>query len=160
MDLSSANPDQWTPVSPTLLKAKTRALIIGTGIFLVLGFIPFLIWNNEWLLAIPGAIMIFALVRLPVNRMTVKNTAYLVRADEILVRTGALSRSTIALPFGRIQRVDLHEGIIDSSLGLAQLTFESAAASGSVSIPGVPVQDAKNLRDAILSAAEVRRVQL
>lgn len=160
MNDHSVQPDQWIPVSPTLLKAKTRALIIGTAVFLVLGIIPFLIWKLLWLLAIPAVVIVFALVRVAVNYFVVQNTAYQVRTDEILVRTGALSRATIALPFGRIQRVDLNEGPIDSQFNLAQLTFESAASSGAISIPGMPVAEAKQLRDSILASAETRRVQL
>lgn len=154
-------PDQsWTGVSPDLLKAKNRALLIGFIIFFVVAMIPLLIWKLSWLLVFPAVVVVICAVNWPRNFFEVKNTAYLVRENEVLVRTGALSRTTTALPLGRIQRVDLQEGPIDSSFGLAQLTFESAAESGSVSIPGLPVETAKALRDSILSAAASQRIDL
>lgn len=104
--------------------------------------------------------VILCAVNWPRNYFEVKNTAYLVRENEVLVRTGALSRTTMALPLSRIQRVDLQEGPIDSSFGLAQLTFESAAESGAVSIPGLPVETAKALRDSILSVAKSQQIDL
>lgn len=152
--------DEWIPVARVWLKAKNRSLLISFVIFLVLTAIPVLIWHHLWLLIFPALVVVICAATWPANYFEVKNTAYRVRADEVLVRRGAFSRTTTALPFGRIQRVDLNEGPIDSSFGLAALTFESAASSGSVAIPGIPVADAKALRDHVLAAAEPRRVAL
>ena len=150
----------WVPVSLDLIKAKNISLAIFTGIMVPLGSIPFFIWNSPWWLLIPAAICLSALITWPLNYFEVRNTAYQLRADEILIRTGALARSTTAMPFGRIQRINLDEGIIDARYGLASLALQSAAEDGSVTIPGLPVDTAKTMRDSILQDSEVRRMGL
>lgn len=157
---TTENSGEWVPVSLDLIKSKNIALAILTVVLVVLGAIPFLIWSSPWWLLIPAAICVLALISWPLNYFEVRNTAYQLRTDEVLVRTGALSRTTTALPYGRIQRVDLNEGPIDAKYGLAALTLESAAENGSVTIPGLLIDNAKDIRDAILRDSEVRRIGL
>lgn len=151
---------EWVPVSLDLIKAKNISLAIFTGISVPVGSIPFFIWNSAWWLLIPAAVCLSALITWPLNFFEVRNTAYQLRPDEVLVRTGALSQTTTALPYGRVQRVDLNEGIIDARYGLASLELQSAAEDGSVMIPGLAIDTAKAMRDAILQDSEVRRMGL
>lgn len=147
-------------MSLDLVKSKNIALAILTGVLAALGSTPFFIWKSPWWLLIPAAVCLLALISWPLNYFEVRNTAYQLRADEVLIRTGALSRTTTAMPYGRIQRVDLDEGIIDARYGLASLELQSAAEDGSVTIPGLPVDTATAMRDAILQDSEVRRLGL
>lgn len=151
---------EWVPVSLDLVKSKNIALALLTVVLMPLGSIPFVLWNSAWWLLIPATVCLSALVSWPLNYFEVRNTAYQLRADEILVRTGALSRTTTALPYGRVQRVDLDEGIIDARYGLASLELQSAAEDGSVTIPGIPVDTATAIRDSILQDSELRRMAL
>jgi uncharacterized protein len=66
---------------------------------------------------------------------------------------GVLVRQAEALPYFRIQQIDVNEGPIDRLLGLASLQVTSASASGSVALPGIPAGDAPALRRALLARA-------
>lgn len=66
---------------------------------------------------------------------------------------GVLVRQAEALPYFRIQQIDVNEGPIDRLLGLASLQVTSASASGSVSLPGIASEDAPGLRRALLARA-------
>jgi uncharacterized protein len=66
---------------------------------------------------------------------------------------GVLVRQAEALPYFRIQQIDVNEGPIDRLLGLASLQVTSASATGSVSLPGIAAQDAPGLRRALLARA-------
>jgi uncharacterized protein len=66
---------------------------------------------------------------------------------------GVLVRQAEALPYFRIQQIDVNEGPIDRLLGLASLQVTSASASGSVTLPGIAAEDAPGLRRALLARA-------
>jgi uncharacterized protein len=66
---------------------------------------------------------------------------------------GVLVRQAEALPYFRIQQIDVNEGPIDRLLGLASLQVTSASASGSVALPGIAAGDAPALRRALLARA-------
>jgi uncharacterized protein len=66
----------------------------------------------------------------------------------------------VAVPYGRMQLIDINRGPVARALGLADLKFVTAAAATGVSIPGLVEADANRLRDDLVSLAESRRVGL
>ncbi len=151
--------DEWIPVSRNWFKAKMWTLAWCLIALCALLSVPYFIWNWMWLLAFPAGVLLLGLLSVPFEYLEVKNLHFMIREDEILVRSGALSRSTTAMPYGRIQRVDIQEGPIDQRYGLAQVSFSSAGA-GDLTISGLPAQRAQAVRDEVLAAAELRRVEL
>ena len=59
-----------------------------------------------------------------------------------------------------MQLVDITRGPVARALGLADLKFVTAAASNAVTIPGLPIEDADQLRDQLVALAETRRAGL
>ncbi len=151
--------NEWISVSKDWFKAKMQTMAWSLLALCVLLIIPYFIWGWVWLLAFPLGVLVLGLANVPFAYLEVKNLFFMVREDEILVRQGALSRSITAMPYGRIQRVDTEEGPIDQSYGLAQIRFSSAGA-GDLTISGLPAPSAQALRDEVLAAAELRRVEL
>lgn len=66
---------------------------------------------------------------------------------------GVVIRTAEALPYFRIQQIDVNQGPVDRLLGLASLQVTSASASGSVTLPGIAADDAPNVRRALLARA-------
>jgi membrane protein YdbS with pleckstrin-like domain len=66
----------------------------------------------------------------------------------------------VAVPFGRMQLVDITRGPLARALGLAELKLVTAAAATGVVIPGLPLADAEELRDHLVALAETRRAGL
>lgn len=151
---------QWISADPKWFIAKTRTLGIVYFILGVLSVIPFVIWGWTWLLVFPGLLVLSAAIEIPLCFFEVKHHALMLRDDEILRRSGSISREVRAVPFGRVQHVELLEGPIDSSLGLATVTVRTAASDGGVILNGLPKDLAERLRDEVLLAAESRRVSL
>lgn len=60
-----------------------------------------------------------------------------------------------AVPYFRIQQIDVTQGPIDRMLGLATLQVTTASASGSASLPGLPADDAPAIRIELLARAAV-----
>jgi membrane protein YdbS with pleckstrin-like domain len=63
-------------------------------------------------------------------------------------RHGVLFRTMQLLPLARLQHVDLHNGPIERSLGLASLMLHTAGThEATIVIPGLDTNEAVRLRD-------------
>src|SRR5690606_23304763 len=76
---------------------------------------------------------------------------YALREHDVLLRHGVLWRVQRSIPRRRIQHVDVQSGPLDRVYGLADLTLYTAGADDEENqIPGLRVEDAEALRDALL----------
>ena len=66
----------------------------------------------------------------------------------------------VAVPYGRMQLVDITRGPVARALGLADLKFVTAAAATAVTVPGLQMKEADRLRDELVALAETRRAGL
>lgn len=67
--------------------------------------------------------------------------------------SGVVVRTHEAVPYFRIQQIDVTQGPVDRLLGLATLQVTTASASGSASLPGVPADQAPQVRAELLARA-------
>lgn len=151
---------EWHRVSPKYVVVDMIGLlifgVIATGVTTVwplLTGMP-LAWIPAGVL---GALFLVAVVLTP---RRVRSIGYQLRADDLLFRRGIMFRRIVAVPYGRMQLVDINRGPIDRALGLSELKFVTAAASTGVVIPGLPEADADRLRDELVALAESRRAGL
>lgn len=66
---------------------------------------------------------------------------------------GVIIRQYQAVPYFRIQQIDVTQGPIDRVLGLATLQVTTASSSGSASLPGLPAAEAPEIRIELLARA-------
>jgi membrane protein YdbS with pleckstrin-like domain len=69
------------------------------------------------------------------------------------LRYGVLVRQYEAVPYFRIQQIDITQGPIDRMLGLATLIVTTASASGSATLPGIAADEAPPVRAELLARA-------
>jgi uncharacterized protein len=69
------------------------------------------------------------------------------------LRHGVLVRTHEAVPYFRVQQIDVNQGPLDRMLGLATLQVTTASASGSASLPGIPAEQAPMVRAELLARA-------
>ncbi|WP_413316972.1 PH domain-containing protein [Agrococcus sp. 1P02AA] len=89
-----------------------------------------------------------------------RTIGYLQRQDDLLVRRGMLFRRFVAVPYGRMQVVDITQGPLERMFGLRTLKFVTAAATSAITIPGMPGDTAEQLRDHLVAVSESRRAGL
>lgn len=76
---------------------------------------------------------------------------YALREHDLLIVHGVLVRSFVAIPTDRIQHVDVRQGPIEQSMGLARLTVHTASGVGGDGvIPGLALAVAEDLRDQLV----------
>ncbi|PZE77706.1 PH domain-containing protein [Curtobacterium sp. MCBD17_034] len=156
----------WSRVSPRLVWTElVTVLVVGVvitaGCFLIgvafRGSSPTtaLVWTLIGL----AAAVVTALVAAFTPRR-IRSIGYALRDDDLVVRRGLMFQRFIAVPYGRMQLVDISRGPLGRALGLSDLRFVTAAASTNVRLPGLPEADADRLRDELVAMAESRRVGL
>lgn len=87
----------------------------------------------------------------------VRAIGYCLRGDDLLFRRGILFERIVAVPYGRLQLVDVTRGPLLRALGLASLKFVTASAATGVQLPGLRLEEAEALRDRLVELAESRR---
>ncbi len=149
----------WQRVSPRYVWVELAGVATGALVSLVLVAFGFLFsqWIGFGLLAV---VLLIAVVRLALTPRRVRAIGYVLREDDLVFRRGILFSRLVAVPYGRMQLVDITRGPIARALGLAELRLVTAAASTDVTLPGLPEQVAADLRDELVARAESRRVGL
>lgn len=150
----------WQRVSPKYIVVDIVGYVIFGAIMTVAGFIPYRVsgWAPSALLGVALAVLFLVTIALTPRR--VRAIGYALRDDDLLFRRGILFQRVVAVPYGRMQLVDISRGPIARAVGLAELKFVTAAASTGVLIPGLPLAEAERLRDHLVAVAESRRAGL
>lgn len=150
---------EWQRVSPKYIPVDMLSTLIFGAIVTAAGFLPFWLgWKEGWFIgAIIGAVFVIVLALTP---RRVRAIGYLLRDDDLLFRRGIMFQRFVAVPYGRMQLVDITRGPLARAFGLAELKFVTAAASSGVVIPGLTFATAEQLRDHLVAVAETRRAGL
>ncbi len=106
---------------------------------------------------IVAAVVIVLLVNSVLAFRRVRAIGYVLREDDLLFRRGIMFERVIAVPYGRLQLVDVTRGPLLRALGLATLKFVTASVATGVNLPGLPEAEAEALRDRLVELAETRR---
>ncbi len=150
----------WQRVSPRyvwvdLLERFLPGAIVTAALCLIPAF-----GRIAWLWVLPGASFVILVLVLAWTPRRVRAIGYQLRDDDVLYRRGIMWRRVVAVPYGRMQLVDVSRGPIARAAGLAELRLVTAAAATDVRIPGLVAADAEALRDRLVALAESRRVGL
>lgn len=92
-----------------------------------------------------GAILVFVL---PGRRF--RRWGYRLDDDRLRIVRGFMFHSDTLVPLGRVQHIDVEQGLQERRYGLATLTVHTAGThNSSVRLPGLRHEDALAMRDAI-----------
>jgi uncharacterized protein len=150
----------WTPVSPRL-RAMRRT--VDCGIVLVLGGVLTGALSSVGaaasIIAAAFTVVVLVWAWLMIGRNW-RSWAYAERADDLLVKHGALFRTLVVVPYGRMQLVDVVAGPIERSFGLVNVKLHTAAATTDARIRGLSPDDASALRDRLAALGEAHAAGL
>lgn len=150
----------WHQISPKYVWVQLIssgimiALVVAAMLFVALFF------RQAWAY-IPGGILLVILIwTTAIVPRQARSIGYRLRQDDLVFRRGILWQRLVAVPYGRMQLIDITHGPLDRGFGIAQLKFVTAAAATGVTIPGLEQQTAEHLRDLLVEVAESRRTGL
>jgi len=155
-DLFAPPEHAWRPVSPALARLR-RLVLVGAAVVLgavlvVLGLVlswPVWLWLVPLLLVAAVAAWGWWLVG-----RNVRWWGYAEREDELYIKHGALFRTLVVVPYGRMQYVDVQAGPLEQAFKIASVHLHTASPGTSAVIPGLPAAEAARLRDRLTSLGE------
>jgi membrane protein YdbS with pleckstrin-like domain len=147
-----------------LATAYVRVQLITTGFFFLLvlaaGLVAVFVFDFRWLMIPAGIVLVILAAVLAVTPRQARSYGYQLRRDDLVFRRGILWQRIVAVPYGRMQLVDITHGPLDRGFGIAQLKIVTAAAVTGVTLPGLTQEAAEQLRDTLIDVAETRRTGL
>jgi hypothetical protein len=150
---------EWLRVSPKQVGIELASGAVGLLLATLVATVPLFLGQSwGWFLLVP--VITVGVVSLAVTPRRVRSIGYQLRRDDLLLRRGILFTRFVAVPYGRMQLVDVTRGPLARALGLASLRFVTAAAASNISLDGLTEADAIHLRDHLIELAESRRAGL
>jgi membrane protein YdbS with pleckstrin-like domain len=155
--------DGWEGISPRHRFDEWLSITLVYGVFALAAVVS--VWTPElfpfvprWLLFVGlGVLWLGSMIVVPFR---VRAMRYRLRDDDFVFRRGIIFQRQVAVPYGRLQLVDVSRGPLARVLGLSELRLVTAAASSGVVIPGIVRDRALSLRDELVAVAETRRAGL
>ncbi|MGO1768314.1 MAG: PH domain-containing protein [Microbacterium sp.] len=151
---------RWHQISPKYVVSQTVQNAIFVVIVVIAGVVAQLIWSRPWVWIPVGAIVLITLIVQIILPRQARALGYMLRGDDLVFRKGILWQRMVAVPYGRMQLVDITHGPMDRAFGIAKLKMITAAATTGVEIPGLSQTAAEALRDTLIEVAETRRTGL
>jgi uncharacterized protein len=153
-------PGEWQRVSAKYIVVDLVGNLIGMVVSTAASGLPWFFSQQPWLLVLPIVVGLVGLVTVILTPRRVRSIGYQLRDDDLLFRRGLMFQRFVAVPYGRMQLVDITRGPLARAVGLSELKLVTAAAASNVTIPGLPEADAEALRDKLVELAESRRAGL
>lgn len=150
----------WHQISPRYVVSQIVQNVIFVAFVLAVALVLALVLHQTWVWIPAGVVVLITLITLIILPRQAKAIGYMLRADDIVFRKGILWQRMIAVPYGRMQLVDITQGPLDRAFGVTQLKMVTAAATTGVQIPGLTQAASEALRDTLIEVAETRRTGL
>ena len=152
----------WRPVSPALARLRRMVLVGLASVALVgLGVLALVLGVPAWLAVVVVVLDVaVVLVGWGIIGRNVRWWGYAERDEDLFVRHGALFRTLVVVPYGRMQYVDVQSGPLEQAFKIASVHLHTASPGTSARIPGLPADEAARLRDRLTSLGEAQAAGL
>ena len=155
-DLFAPPGTEWQRVSPRL--AQVRHGLVALGALVALGVLLLVVRLGDapgWLAGVGVAVVVLgaAWAWWWVSR-NARRWGYAEGDEELFIARGAMFRTLVVVPYGRMQFVDVHAGPVEQVAGIASVHLHTAAPGTSARIPGLPAAEAARLRDRLTQRGE------
>lgn len=146
-----------TPLHPSYLTVIWFNIALVFGSIAVLAGVAFYFIDeitDKWLLITIGYSVILILTII-IQVISFKNKGFAFRTHDVIYRSGAISTTTMIIPYTRVQHVAQHEGIVARWLGLATVEiFTAGGATGDIKIPGLEKIHASAIKKLLVGKIE------
>lgn len=153
-------PNQWHQLSRKYLTLQLLTHGVILALIIVAGLVVTFVAHVPGIWIPFAAVALLSLWGILILPRQVRGYGYQLRQDDLVFRRGILWQRVVAVPYGRMQLIDITHGPLDRGFGIAQLKFVTAAATSGVTIPGLSQATAESLRDHLITVAESRRTGL
>jgi membrane protein YdbS with pleckstrin-like domain len=150
---------EWKRLSPAYLSLRRlTALIAAPLLFSIPAILVGVLTGRWWISAILwGVAAAIAIIRLILVKRTWRSWGYVEREDDLYITHGVFFRSLVAVPYGRMQLVEVGSGPLERAFGLASVSLKTASPETNATIPGLAPDEAARLRDRLTELGEAHQ---
>ncbi len=149
----------WTGVSSALSTelriVVTAPLALGAAAVaaavLLLGVPDWLRWAG---LAVAAVLLVAAAWSWPWAERHRRSIGYAEQDDDLLVTRGVMFRRLVAVPYGRMQYVEVSANPVERRLGIATVSLHTASTETAAGIRGLAADEARRLRNRLTELGE------
>ena len=148
----------WQRLSPRYVSLRRLTTLVFAPVLLSIpALVAGLALDLWWLAALFwGLAIVIVVVRWGLIGRTYRSWGYVEREDDLYITSGVLFRSLVAVPYGRMQLVEVASGPLERSFRLATVTLKTASAETDATIPGLDPDEAARLRDRLTELGEAQ----
>ena len=158
-DDEASQSTDWHPLHPAVATIR-RGIVFGIGLLVsaILALLTLLSddTSSPWFGVVIGCLLIglapAALVAVFVTRRC-KSWRYRFGDEALEVHHGVWWRTLAAVPYQRIQQVEVEHGPMQRRFGVVSLALRTASANSLGTLPGIAVDDAETVRRMLLRRA-------
>ncbi len=150
--------EAWQPVSVALRTLHRLMFVIWIGVPTAIACVAVaLVLQWWWLVAVLAAAGVAGIVwGWFWAARSQAAWGFAENAEDLWIRRGVAWKRLVAVPYGRVQYVDVTAGPLQRAYGIATVSLHTASSSTSAVIPGVPADDAVRLRDRLTELGKTR----
>ncbi len=146
----------WQRVSPKLATIRRILIVIPAAVLLLVGLVllvllPDLRWIGAMVIVLALSTAGWGWLWAGRNQ---RCWGYAENDDDLLVTSGVMFKRLVAIPYGRMQFVDVEAGPLARAYGVATVTLHTASAETAADIPGLPAAEATRLRNRLTELGE------
>ena len=154
-DLFAPPGNDWRSVSPKLVDQRRLIFLVAGIVAVVVVGVLGAVFLPVWI-TVAWCTLVFVSLGwgwVVVGR-SARSWAYAEREEDLYIKHGVMFRSLVAVPYGRMQYVDVHAGPLDQLFDIANVHLHTASPSTTAIIPGLTAEEAARLRDRLTSLGE------
>ena len=149
---------EWKRLAPAYRSLRRLTTLLVAPIFfsipaVLVGVLTGLWWISAILWGIAAVIVV---TRLTLVERHYRSWGYVEREEDLYITHGVLFRSLVAVPYGRMQLVEVASGPLERAFGLASVSLKTASIETNATIPGLTPDEAAQLRDRLTELGESR----
>ena len=149
---------EWQRVSPRLATVRRILLSVAAAVVVLVGIVLVLVLPDLWWIGSPVVVigLVAGVWGWTWAGRNQRSWGYAENADDLLVTRGVMFKRLVAIPYGRMQFVDVEAGPLDRAYGIATVTLHTASSETAADIPGLPAEEATRLRNRLTELGESR----
>lgn len=147
---------EWRRLSPKFRSLRRlTTVLVAPIVFTIPAVLVGVLTGRWWISALLWAIAaVIVVTRWSLVERYWRSWGYAEREEDLYITNGVLFRTLVAVPYGRMQLVEVASGPLERAFGLASVSLHTASASTDATIPGLTPKEAARLRDRLTELGE------
>jgi len=147
---------EWKRLSPKFRSMRILTSLTVTPVIFTIAALIVGVSSGRWWISgvIWAAAIVIVIIRVPFAIRSWRSWGYVERADDLYITHGVMFRNLVAVPYGRMQLVEVESGPLERAFGLASVTLKTASPETGARIPGLTPEEATRLRDRLTELGE------